>query len=546
MKIGIALDLGTSGFRGQAVDLEKRKILATVLTARHPLPGANVMDHLTFAIEVGLDKAHSIIIDTVNQLIDRLGVPRENIVRLAVCGNPIQLSLFEEIEIRDLAYAGERKKKALGIVPPNRDAKVLPADKVRGLALAPNVDVFIPAAVKHEIGADALAMMVKSGLLEKEEIALVTDYGTNAEMALKIGDRIITGSCAAGPALEGQHIEFGMLAAPGAIHDLTEEKVGYRCLVLDSELNSTSGDLVDITSERVIEEGTAPIKGITGTGVIAILYEAMAANLIRLPHIKTPDSRLHLGPRVSFSEHDIVEAGKAIGAIRAGFVTLASEAGIELSDIKTAYMAGASGTYVNAAKALQIGLVPPGAEKIYQVGNTSLAMARDIVLDPERLWELQALARKLRANHCMFAESKVFEKAYLLELSLWGEGMPWEQYRRFSKFYNLPELIKPVQNAKIIKLYERDIPDLGYKGVAYIDSVGYPCCINFPGCTKCGTCIEKCPEKALSFSEDTDSVLVLRPDRCNGTACKRCEQNCPEKVFKFSMISFEAGKPVDN
>lgn len=546
MKIGIAIDLGTSGFRGQALDLEKREIIATTLTARHPLPGANVMDHLTFAIEFGLDKAHGIVIETVNQVIEKLKVPVENIVRVAVCGNPIQLSLFEEIEIRDLAYAGERKKKALGVVSPNRDAKILSASDINGLNLPANVEILIPAAVKHEIGADALAMMFKSGLLDNDEIALVTDYGTNAEMALKIGDRIITGSCAAGPALEGQHIEFGMLAAPGAVHDLKKEKVGYRCCILDNDMKSIDGDLVDITAQHVIEEGLAKSKGITGTGVISILYEGMTASLIQLPKIKTPDRKLHLGPAVSFTEYDIVEAGKAIGAIRAGFITLAKEAGVGLSDIKTAYMAGASGTYVNADKALQIGLVPPGAQKIMQVGNTSLAMARDIILNPDQLWKLQQLARQLRADHCMFAESAIFEKAYLLELSLWGEGMPWEQYHRFSKIYKLPELIEPAKNAEIIKLYDRDIPDLGHRGVSYIDSVGRPCHVFFTGCTGCGTCIEKCPEKALSVSSYDEMTLILHPDRCNGTACKRCEQNCPEKVFQFSAIPFGAGTSAHN
>jgi len=542
-QIGIALDLGTSGFRGQAIDLEKNEIIATALTARHPLPGANVMDHLNFAIEVGLDVAHRLVVETVNQVIDYLEAPKNEIKRLAVCGNPIQLSLFEGIEIRDLAYAGERKKSMLGIMPPNRDAKKLAASDIAGLRLPSDVEVYIPSAVKHEIGADALAMMVKSKLLERDEIALVTDYGTNAEMALKVGDKIITGSCAAGPALEGQHIEFGMLAAPGAVHDITAEKVGFRCRVLNTEMMSMPGDLVDLTAPMVIEEGTAGTAGITGTGVISIICEGMAANLIRLPKIKTPDGKLHLGREVAFSEHDIVEAGKAIGAIRAGFITLAKEAGIGLSDIKTAYMAGASGTYVNARKALQVGLVPPGAEKIYQVGNTSLAMARDIVLDPEQLWALQHLAQQLRANHCMFGESQTFERAYLLELSLWGEGMPWDQYHRFAKMYKLPGLTEPNLNPEIIRLSERDIPDLGCRGISYIDAVGYPCRMEFAGCTGCGSCIRKCPEKALAFTGDTEKIITIRPDRCNGTACKRCEVNCPEKVFKFPLISFLPENP---
>jgi len=532
--IGIALDLGTSGFRGQAIELETGEIISTAITARHPLPGANVMDHLNFAIDVGQEIAHRIVTETVNQVIACLHVNTDDITRLAVCGNPIQLSLFEGIEIRDLAYAGERKKSLLGIQPPKRDAKTLAAAAISVLNLPESALVYIPAAVKHEIGADALAMMVKSGFLQSAEIALVTDYGTNAEMALKVGDKIITGSCAAGPALEGQHIAYGMLAAPGAVHDIEAEKVGFRCLVLNEEMRSFAGDLVDLTAPATIEKGQVRTTGITGTGVISILYEGLQAKLIRLPRITTPDKKLHLGREVEFNEQDMVEAGKAIGAIRAGFITLAKESGIELKDIKTAFMAGASGTYVNAWKALQVGLVPPGAEKIYQVGNTSLALARDIVLEPGKLETLQALVSQLRADHCMFGESQIFERAYLLELSVWGEGMPPEQYHRFSKIYKLPELIAPTRNPEIVQLASRDIPDLGRQGVLYIEQVGLPYTFRFEGCSGCRSCVEKCPEKALDI--DPERWITLRPDRCNGTACKRCEVSCPEKVFILAKV----------
>lgn len=205
-RYGIALDLGTSGFRGQAIDLESGDVLSTVITSRHPLPGANIMDQLTFAIEAGLEITHDIFISAVNQIIAVMGIPLESCERLAVCGNPIQLSLFEGIEIRDLAYAGENKKRLLGIQSPNRDAKIKPAGEIRNLELHDRCKIFIPPAVRHEIGADALALMVKSGMLERDEIALAVDYGTNAEMALKVGNKIITGSSAAGPALEGQQI----------------------------------------------------------------------------------------------------------------------------------------------------------------------------------------------------------------------------------------------------------------------------------------------------------------------------------------------------
>lgn len=270
-EIGIALDLGTSGFRGQAIDLRNGgNILSTAITTRHPLPGANVIDHLHFALETGMSYAHEVMINAVNRVVESLRVDMHDIGCLAVCGNPIQLSLFQEIEIRDLAYAGKRKLDALGVVAPKRDAQIVKASEVRGLDIPPDARVIIPPAVRHEIGADALAMMVQTGMLESDKISVVTDYGTNNEMALLVKGVIYTGSTAAGPALEGQHIEDGLLALPGAICDIEfipdgdsgmsrrmnprdqAENGGFRSYVLDSEMRPRPGETVDAKTGRTI------------------------------------------------------------------------------------------------------------------------------------------------------------------------------------------------------------------------------------------------------------------------------------------------------
>ena len=430
-KLGIALDLGTSGFRGHAIDLEQNGIiLSTAVTTRHPLPGANVIDHLHFALEVGLDRAHEVMVHAVNQVIDNLRIEKNEVVRLAICGNPIQLSLFEGIEFRDLAYAGKRKLESLGVVAPKRDAHILKAREISGLDLPEQADVMIPPAVRHEIGADALAMMIQTGMLEKDEIAIVTDYGTNAEMALIYKGTVYTGSTAAGPALEGQQIEDGLLALPGAISDLEfepEEEVesystgfqrvagndqpvsgNFHTYVLDDEMMPRPGDTVDPATGKLIANGELEAVGITGTGVVALLSQGMKARLVHIPRINTADTEIHLPNGIKFTEKDLLEAGKAIGSVRAGHITLCQEAGIQVEDIETAYMSGASGTYVDALKAQGIGMIPAGVKKIYQVGNTSLAMARDMVRQVDELWRMKRIADDLRQHHCMFAESEVF------------------------------------------------------------------------------------------------------------------------------------------
>jgi methylamine methyltransferase corrinoid protein reductive activase len=552
-KLGIALDLGTSGFRGHAIDLDQNGIiLSTAVTTRHPLPGANVIDHLHFALEVGLDWAHQVVVHAVNQVIDNLRVDKNEVVRLAVCGNPIQLSLFQEIEFRDLAYAGKRKLESLGVVPPKRDAQIVKAMDIRGLDLPAEADIMIPPAVRHEIGADALAMMIQTGMLNKEEIAIVTDYGTNAEMALIYKGTVYTGSTAAGPALEGQQIEDGLLALPGAISDVDFEPeenvvtVGFKRVtsddqpskgslkthVLSQEMMPRPGHTVDPTSGSVIERGELEAVGITGTGVVALLSQGMKARLIHIPRINTADTEIHLPNGIKFTEKDLLEAGKAIGSVRAGHITLCEEAGIQLEDIETAYMSGASGTYVDALKAQEIGMIPARAKKIYQVGNTSLAMARDMVRDEGELWHMKQVADELRQHHCMFAASKVFEKVYILELSYWTEGMPLKQYQKFLQKYGLPALKEVAAIPQVIKTVEKDIPDLGLMGLKIIPDIGQRKTVLFEGCLGDGACIEECPENALDMEErEGGEAITINLALCDGVACRRCERACSEKIF---------------
>ncbi len=548
-RIGIAIDLGTSGFRGQALDLDRTgRVLSTAVTARHPLPGANVMDHLHCALELGVEWAQQVIVFSVNRIVAALGIDPQHVVRLAVCGNPIQLSIFQGIEIRDLAYAGKRKLEALGVVPPDRDARKIKAREIPGLALPGEAEVLIPPAVRHEIGADALAMMIRTGMLEKDEIAIATDYGTNAEMALVVNGTVYTGSTAAGPALEGQQIEDGLLALPGAICEAsylrgnaapgTQDDCGrFGVRVLDEEMTARTGSTVDPCSGETLERGDVSAVGITGTGVVALISEGIKSGLIQPPKIKTPDAAIHLADGVKFSEKDLLEAGKAIGSVRAGHFTLCQEAGINLEDVEAAYMSGASGTYVNALKAQHLGMIPPAVKKIYQVGNTSLAMARELVLDADALWKMKEVADALRQHHCMFAVSKTFEKVYVLELSVWSDGLTIEQYRMFLKKYKLPTLPEISGSAEVVKTEEKDIAEVGELGLTILTDAGMKRTLVFSGCAGDSLCVAECPENALRIHEAGEEFAVtIDLALCNGMACRRCETICNERAFDWVRL----------
>jgi methylamine methyltransferase corrinoid protein reductive activase len=526
--------MGTSGTRAHAVDLSDGKILSTSVTECHPLPGANIMDHLTFCINVGTGIAHDIVMDTVNKVIRTLDVDLKKVEKVSICGNPIQLSLFQGIPVDDLAFAGENAHKAKGIKAQDRNAGVFSAVDV-GMDVSDKAELYVPPSIRHEIGADALAMMYKSGFLEQKENCMVTDYGTNAEMALKVGDDIYTGSAAAGPAMEGQSIVCGMLAGPGAISDL-EYEFQWRCVVLDENISPQMGDKVDLGLNIVSEEGPmhGKAKGITGTGVVAAVAAAMDAHVWKKGKLTTDDGRLHLQDGVYVDSHDISEACKAIGAMRAGHFTLLEHAKIKFDEMKIMYMAGASGTYVDAVKARQVGLLPPSCDRIYQYGNTSLAMATDILRKPELLDDLQKIADGIRANHVMFASDKIFEQIYMQELAYWDEGMGMDMYNANNEMFGIQALPKPRGHPEVFRMVARDIPDLGARGLRIIHDIGTELRGKMEGCTGCKACEKECPEKALKVLPD--KTISVQTKNCLGTACYRCQFSCKEKCYKYDTL----------
>jgi methylamine methyltransferase corrinoid activation protein len=540
MGYGIALDVGTSGYRTHLVDLSKKgKIISTAITMRHPLPGANIMDHLHFWLENGADVGHKIVMDTVGRLIEVHGIDSRQIDRIAVCGNPAQVSMFEGIEIRDLAYAGQSLLKRLKVKVPDRRAKVITAGEISLNALRSDAAVVIPPSIRHEIGADALAMIIKSNMLEEKETCMVTDYGTNAEMGLYHDGELYTGSAAAGPAMEGQAIQYGMLAAPFAISDFSFAENGYwNNMVLSDTLKPVVGRKVNPSSGDVRMVSDIQARGITGTGVVAAVALGLESGLIEPPFIRTKDKMLHFQNGITFGEKDLGEAGKAMGAIRAGHRTLIEEVGIDDAEVKSMYLAGASGTYVDPIKAQTVGMVPRVIERTVQVGNTSLMMAYDLLVQDEAVDEMQRVADSIASKHIMFATSKIFEDMYVNEIAYWVEGMPFDMYNeslRNAGLRPMPPIVRPKSTRRIVS---SDIPVIGDKGLKILDDVGVYLMGGFEGCIGCKKCAKECPERALEILEGGEYgyTVKISTEHCLGTACKNCESVCPQKVYRFSDL----------
>lgn len=428
--IGIAIDIGTMGIRAQALDLDGRGILSTLITRNHPIPGNNVIDQLRVARRRGTRDAQRRMAVGINAVIANLGVERGEIESIAVTGNPTETSLLLGLDTSDLLFWGRDRR------PVTRDGMRCPAASY-GIEVGDGVELLVPPAIEGHVGADALAMIHGSGMLEDGCVSLATDYGANAEMALKIDDTVLTSSAAAGSAIEGMHIRHGMLAAPGAIFDIDASDDDLRCRVLDQGLGPADGKRIDLTSGELEAGVGIASKGITGTGVISTIAVALDRRLFRPPRITTGTGRLHLQDGIFLDERDVSQAFQAFCAISAGHLALVRRAGIDMADIVNVYAAGATGAYMDVRKAMRLHLLPGCSGRVSQVGNTSLGLSRELVLDPGRLDEMQELAEHIRGHHVLFANNADFERFYILELSRWLEGMPDRKYHDYLRSYQV-------------------------------------------------------------------------------------------------------------
>ena len=71
--------------------------------------------------------------------------------------------------------------------------------------------------------------------------------------------------------------------------------------------------------------------------------------------------------------------------------------------------------------------------------------------------------------------------------------------------------------------------DLGIKVpiVAALEEFIMPAVVNRDECVSCGTCVEECPEDAISLDEE--EIAVVDPEKC--TECGTCVEVCPSEAI---------------
>jgi len=389
---GFCFDIGTTTISGQLVDLNSKKVLGTKATYNKQASfGSDVITRIIYARqEEGMEKLHSAVTQTLNQMIKELASEHKvdlNDVTCVVCtGNTTMIHLLLRVDptyIRREPY-----------VPTANFLPVLRASEA-GVTINPRGLLSCVPGVSSYVGGDTTSGVLSSGLYNEKDLSILIDIGTNGEIALGNKDFLVACAASAGPAFEGSGVSCGMRASSGAIQKvkINPKDLSVKCFTI---------------------AGAKP-KGICGSGYIDLIAQMLQAGVIdRSGKIKIENHKrvrnAHAGKEfvVAFKEEtgvsadivineaDIENLKRSKAAIYSATAVLVKHMNFELSDVKKIFIAGGFGTSLDMESAIKIGLLPDlERNKFIFIGNSALSGARQMLLSVEATKAAEGIARKI-------------------------------------------------------------------------------------------------------------------------------------------------------
>ncbi|MBA3907497.1 MAG: DUF4445 domain-containing protein, partial [Pseudonocardiales bacterium] len=212
-RFGIAFDLGTTTVVATLLDLATGTpvAVASMLNPQQPF-GADVITRIsaTMMDPDALDRLTSLAQGCLDQLAGEVcaegAVERGEVYEIAVAGNATMTHLVLGIDPEPLGVAP--------FVMASRSFDDVTAADL-GVGLHPGARAYVFPALGAYVGGDIVAGALASGMDRDRRIRLFIDIGTNCEIVLAAGDRLLATAAPAGPAFEGAAIRCGMRAAPG-------------------------------------------------------------------------------------------------------------------------------------------------------------------------------------------------------------------------------------------------------------------------------------------------------------------------------------------
>ncbi len=401
---GLAIDIGSTTIAAHLCNLTSGEVVATGGIMNPQIRfGEDLMSRVSYVMmhPEGSDEMTGAVRAGINDLIAEVageaGIETTDIVELTVAGNPIMHHLFLGISPVELGSApfALATDEAVNLWAPELD---LDANK--------GARVYVLPCIAGHVGADAAAMILAEEPHLHDEISLVVDVGTNAEIVLGNRDRLLACSSPTGPAFEGAQISCGQRAAPGAIERvrIDPETLDVRFRVIGSELWSDD----DGFEESVRAFG---VTGICGSGIIEAVAEMYLAGAITEDGVidgslaersdrviadqRTFSFLVHDGKqRIVVTQNDVRQIQLAKAALYAGVKLLLDRAGIDSVD--RIRLAGAFGSHIDPKHAMVLGLVPDcDLDKVASAGNAAGTGARIALLNVGARREIEDIVRRV-------------------------------------------------------------------------------------------------------------------------------------------------------
>ncbi len=399
---GLAVDLGSTTIAAHLCDLDTGRVVASSGVMNPQIRfGEDLMSRVSYSMmnEGGAAEMTAAVreaMDTLSAAIAaEAGIDASAIVEAVIVGNPVMHHLFLGIDPVELGQA----PFALA----TSDAVDCAAADLGLASLNPAARAYILPCIAGHVGADAAAVALSEEPWTRDDLTLVVDVGTNAEILLGDTSRVLACSSPTGPAFEGAQISSGQRAAPGAIEAVRidpETKEPRFRVIGDPRWSDEAGFDAEVT-------------GICGSGIIEAVAEMRMAGILDASGLigsaeqvgtdrieaegRTHAYVLHrAGDRtVSVTQGDIRAIQLAKSALYAGARLLMDERGVDRVD--RVVLAGAFGAHISPLHAMVLGMIPDCAlAHVTSAGNAAGTGARIALLNRAARGEIEARVRDIR------------------------------------------------------------------------------------------------------------------------------------------------------
>lgn len=371
----LAIDIGTTSVVCFLLDGKSGEEITSASALNPQIAfGADVITRIREALAGKLESERDVIRQKLTELILEVctaaDVDPADIGLVSVVGNPAMQQFFLGVSPENLV--------TIPFGPVLNETKTVPCRDV--LPVCENAQLLIVPDIAGYVGADTLGCVLSTRMFEADELTLMVDIGTNGEMVLGNKDRMIACSTAAGPALEGANILFGMRGSDGAIDHVTAEDGVFHCSVI----------------------GGGMAKGICGSGLIDAVAVSLEEGLLnrrgRISSTEEIEGQRYISLRdgIYLTQEDIRQVQMAKGAICAGVQLMARQLGYDVTDIKRVLLAGAFGSFMDPDSACRIGLLPEELKgRIIPVGNAAGSGAKLMARDKAEILLAQELKDRI-------------------------------------------------------------------------------------------------------------------------------------------------------